>query len=356
MARLGRLSVLVLLLPFTLMVIVGLRACISYTTSPRRASFYHPSTLAPARLPDGREFRLTADEFPAMDGSTSTIPLTVVVGCKIMGLGYRSSLGGQRIFFANSTVESALEHSKASSRLAHHGTHEAYVNLIDGKADLILVARLPSEDERDLPQQRLVAFDARPIALDAFVFLVNPQNPVTTLTLDQIRGIYSGQITHWKQVGGADVPIQAYQRDRNSGSQEIMKKLVMKDVAMARALPRMILGTMGGPIEQTTQDAAAISYSLLFYVSVMTGAYGSGGYRLLAIDGVEPSDRTIRDGTYPLASQVFAVVRQDTDPASNTIRVRDWLLSEDGTQAVAHSGYVPLTPVSATAPAGEQAH
>ena len=85
-----------------------------------------------------------------------------------------------------------------------HGTSEAYINLINNRADLILVARSPSEDELIQAAKLGVQLDVRPVALDAFVFLLNGKNPVTDLTIEQIRDIYSGQIVNWREVGGPD--------------------------------------------------------------------------------------------------------------------------------------------------------
>jgi phosphate transport system substrate-binding protein len=110
----------------------------------------------------------------------------------------------------------------------HHGTHSAYLNLINGEADLILVARSPSMMEFELAQLSGVEFDIRPVALDAFVFIANENNPVDGLSLDEIQRIYTGELTNWDQVGGPEGEIHPYQRDEQSGSQQLMLSLVMK--------------------------------------------------------------------------------------------------------------------------------
>jgi phosphate transport system substrate-binding protein len=227
---------------------------------------------------------------------------------------------------------------EALTRIVHHGTHGAYENLIYKQADIILVAREPSEDERNLAAEENVVLDGQPIARDAFVFLVHVDNPVQSLSLEQLRAIYTGRITSWAEVGGIEAEIHTYQRNPNSGSQELMEKLVMKGEAMLDS-PDMILETMMGPINAIRDDPLGIGYSVYFYAAHI---YPDENVRLLALDGIGPEKPTIADRSYPLATDVYAVLRVDT-PSSSLARVlQDWLLTEEGRRAVEESGYVGL--------------
>ena len=125
--------------------------------------------------------------------------------------------------------------------IGHHGTHSAYLNLINGEADLILVARSPFMEQLELAQLSGVKFDLRPIALDAFVFIANENNPVDGFSLDEIRRIYTGELTSWDQSGGPQGEIYPYQRDARSGSQQLMLSLVMKDLPMVAAILLVLL-------------------------------------------------------------------------------------------------------------------
>ena len=98
------------------------------------------------------------------------------------------------------------------------GTHTAYLNLIDGNADLILVARDPSQDEKEVAAHAGVRLDFRPVTLDVLVFIVNQENPETGLTTEQIQDIYTGKLTHLQEIGSQASEIHHYQRDENSGS------------------------------------------------------------------------------------------------------------------------------------------
>jgi phosphate transport system substrate-binding protein len=221
---------------------------------------------------------------------------------------------------------------------AHRGTHEAYVNLIKGEADFILVARSPSADELRAADGQGVQLDVRPVALDAFVFLANVGNPVDGINLEQARRIYTGEIANWSALGGPDRPIHAYQRDPNSGSQELMTALVMQGAPMIEA-PDMILFTMIGPVNAIHDDVAGIGYSVYYYAAFIMP---DEQVKLLAVEGVAPTSESIARRAYPLTTEVYAAVRQGTPASSPAVLLRDWLLTPDGQAAVAASGYVPV--------------
>ncbi len=220
----------------------------------------------------------------------------------------------------------------------HKGTHGSYINLIERQADFILVARPPSEDELQVARENGVELDVRPVALDAFVFLVNAGNPVDDLELETVRDIYAGRITRWTEGDLDGEPIITYQRNRNSGSQELMEKLVMKGTPMVDS-PEMILESMMGPINAVGEDRLGIGYSVYYYAVFILP---SPQVKLIAIDGVAPTLANIADRNYPLTTEVYAVVRKDTPRDSTAVTLRDWLLTGEGQAVVAESGYVPL--------------
>lgn len=279
---------------------------------------------------------LSADSYPRVDGSTSTSPLSVLISCKLLDVRCNwtdVTFTGER-FITWETPQPALE----NLRILSSGTNQAYVNLIERMADIILVARQPSDDELALAGSRGVQLMVRPVALDAFVFVVNASNPVKSLTLRQIRAIYTGQMTNWKAMGGSDAPIQPYQREDNSGSQELMKSLVMKDLPMVAA-PDMIILTMSGLINAVAVDTDGIGYSVYYYEQFIAP---NENVRLCGVDGVLPDAETIRARAYPLTTEVYAAIRDDLDRESTAYWLWEWLLTEAGQAVVAESGYVPV--------------
>lgn len=212
------------------------------------------------------------------------------------------------------------------SALRFSNTRGAYKAIVDGDADIVFCAK-PSEEQLAYAQEKGVELKLVPIGCEAFVFIVNSDNPVDGLTVDEIRGIYSGKYTRWSQVGGDDSRIDALQRNEGSGSQTAM------------------LSFMGG--EEMKRDplgftGRAIGYSFRFYVS---GIVENGGVKMLALNGVYPDENSIADGSYPIVSNFFAVCRAD-DENPNIGLLLDWILSDEGQRIIKESGYVPLRPIS----------
>ena len=229
------------------------------------------------------------------------------------------------------------------------GTHNAYINLVAEKVDFILVARPPSIMELEEASDAGVTLDVQAIALDAFVILVHVDNPVESLQVDAVRRIYAGEITDWGAATGQQMmgfEIHAYQRDAQSGSQELMERLVMQGTEMAN-FPDMILYGMTGPLntiggnEYSAGDSVGIGYSVYFYATYI---FPHERVKLISINGVLPTSSTIATGAYPLTTEVYAVIRGGTAADDSAVLLRDWLLTQNGQAVVEESGYVPVTP------------
>lgn len=300
-----------------------------------------PISTATQSVKDVDISALDVENYPRLDGSTSALPLQVTLACEILEIHciwmYDPFMTTLRIV-PSPGVHQADKRDFVQN-LWNSGTHGSYTNLINGDVDFILVARQPSEDEQQAARQAGVAFEIRAVALDAFVILANVQNPVDDLDQQEIRAIYTGEITSWNQVGGQAQGINPYQRNRNSGSQELMEHLIMRGEAMVDA-PEMILEGMMGPINALAADPLGIGYSVYFYATFI---YPLEEIKLLAVDGVAPRAETIADRSYPLTTEVYAVIRADTDEQHEVRLLYEWLLSEEGQSAVARSGYVPLS-------------
>jgi phosphate transport system substrate-binding protein len=298
------------------------------------------ATIAPNATPTIKpDLALIARDYPRVDGSTSTKPLHMVIACKTFGVrcAWQEPIFSERAIAPDLQDKLRTEASKLFDLTQHTGTNPAYLNLINGKRDLILVARAPSEDELQAAKQNHVELDVRPFALDAFVFLVNVQNPVDHLTLANARDVYTGKITDWATLGGKGA-IKAYQRDRNSGSQELMDALVMRGAPMIHA-PDMLIMTMMGAVNAIGRDVSGIGYSVYYYATFMLP---DKNVKLVAVNGIPPTSANIAARAYPLIAPVYAVTRKNLPGNSSAALLRDWLLTQEGQAAVAESGYVPL--------------
>ena len=184
---------------------------------------------------------------------------------------------------------------------------------------------------------------------EAFVFFVNSKNPVTGLTVEQIQGIYSGSITNWKEVGGKPQKIRPFQRAEDSGSQTSLQRL-MGDIPLMEPEEEDRIAGMGGIIRQVANYRNyknALGFSFRFYSTEMVQ---NGDIRLLALNGIEPTRETIRDNTYPIASEFYAITcsrigspaPEETNP--QIAAFLEWILSEDGQTLIEETGYVGVNP------------
>ena len=226
------------------------------------------------------------------------------------------------------------------------GTVNAYERLITGRTDLIFAAA-PSQEQLEMARRAAKELHLTPIGREAFVFFVNSRNPVEGLTVEQIQGIYTGQITNWNQVGGKNQPIRPFQRLENSGSQSALLRL-MDGLPLIEPEKEDRVGGMGGIIQQVASYRNyknSIGFSFRFYASEMAA---NDQIRLLALDGVSPTKESIRDGSYPISDSFFAITAapigapdpRESNPNLNAFL--DWILSEQGQQIVEDSGYVSI--------------
>lgn len=231
-----------------------------------------------------------------------------------------------------------------NGRVACTGTVEAYERLVHGLTDMIFVAA-PSQEQLDMAAKAGKEFHMTPIGREAFVFFVNSRNPVTDLTIQEIQGIYAGEITDWSQVGGKHQKIRPFQRAANSGSQSALLRL-MDGLPLLEPEREDVVSAMDGIIHQVASYRNyrnAIGFSFRFYATEMVS---SNAIRLLALNGVSPTKETIRDGSYPISDSFYAVtaapvgeppLEERNEQAAALLR---WILSEEGQALVERSGYV----------------
>ena len=204
--------------------------------------------------------------------------------------------------------------------------------------DLVL-ATYPNEDERKAAEDAGVELIYVPFCCDAFVFMVNSENQTDSLTVRQIQEIYTGKIVAWDQVSDEQGIITAYQRPHGSGSQTAMEEMVMKGLKMSRVNENYISDGMADAVAQIgnyDNGPGAIGYSYLYYVNTLVE---SGGIKVLAIDGVAPTDENLQSGAYPFTVNYYAVYRKGDE---NTEAFVNWLVGPEGQQAVRQAGYVTL--------------
>lgn len=274
-----------------------------------------PPAASPPAAPGSATFRVA--DLPRIDGSTANIPLISLVIQRLTGV----------------SAQAADNMAKTT------GTPSAYLNLVNGDTDLLLVYEADRDTKRQLADVG-VKLESHPIGRDALVFFTNSSNPVASLTTRQYRDIYTGHLQNWAKVGGKNAPIVAYQRPEASGSQALLRKYVVGDAKLAKAPSELISGEMGAIIDGVSSYANsgnALGYSVYYYLANM---YAVEGIKMLAVSGVEPTKQTIASGRYPYTNDFFAVIRADEPADSPARKVLAWLSSDAGAQAVVDAGYV----------------
>lgn len=227
------------------------------------------------------------------------------------------------------------------------GSDVIYEELLKGGRDLIF-ALAPSKKQAEEAEAAGVEYELTPFCMDAFVFFVNAKNPVDNLTTEQIRGIYSGKITDWKEVGAPQsTKIIPFQRNEGSGSQTTLQKF-MGDTPIMPPLKEDRLGGMGEIINDTANYRnfnAALGFSFRYYSTEMLR---NNQIKLLSVDGVAPTVENIRDGSYPLVATAYMVTKGPR--SANVRKIVDYMLSPEGQKLVEDTGYVPLRAQKTDAP------
>lgn len=309
--------------------------------------------------PDAAKLRTEiAAHFPSLDGSTTAGPLLRLAACKILNASCSWSSpttdNMQRTIIPDAAVPANVADTITGIKTS--ATSPAYMALIAGTTDLIVEARKPSADETDAAKKANVTLDIQPIAVDALVMLANVDNPISDISTDEIIKVYTGKIITWDGLSvrinadSADSePIHGYQRQRNSGSQELIDSLVMHGVPMIDA-PDMITTSMMGPYNMLGGnpytgggDVLGLGYSVYYYATAM---FPHKYVKMIAVGGVQPTSATIASRKYPLSAEVYAIIRTDAPADSPAQTFLDWLLSDEGQKVVADSGYVPIRTVA----------
>jgi len=282
-------------------------------------------------LPQADDWQRIVEEpqsWPNLDGSTVMMPMAVEFA--------RQHLG--------------MDAEAAAAHINFNTTHFAYELLFapfnedevrHNMPDLVL-GTAPGEEELKIARINGITPVQKPVCRDAFVFITGRDNPVESLTLEQVRGIFSGKITNWKEVGGADEKILAYQREPGSGSQTGMEQLVMQGTPMADPKIVKLYDSMMGLMDAVAEyenSARSIGYSYRYYID---NQYSKENVKQLKIEGVAPTDENIRSGAYPLSVNYVGVFRQGEEDGPGA-RFLDWILSEEGQACVEQAGYIKLS-------------
>lgn len=221
-----------------------------------------------------------------------------------------------------------------------------YRNTVDGyralalkESDIFFGAK-PSEEQIKFAADNGTEFEYTKIGKEAFVFFVHKDNPIDGLTTEEIKKIYSGEVTNWKDVGGRNEEIVAFQRNEGSGSQSMLIRF-MDGTPIMEAPREQVNEFMVGIINQVSDyknKTNSIGFSFRYY---MEGIIKNPNVKLLKVDGVEPNVENIKNDKYPITASLYAVTYKDNEN-ENVSKLIDWVLSEEGQEIIEKTGYVGI--------------
>lgn len=216
------------------------------------------------------------------------------------------------------------------------GSGAGIAALLNGTTDICQSSRPIKEEEREAFRRKYQRDVVEiKVALDAIGVYVNEANPAHELSLPQLRDIYMGRITDWREVGGAPGPIIVYSRENNSGTYEFFKEHVLKN---ADFTPRaQTLSGNAAVVNAVSQDRNGVGYG---------GVAFAKGVKTLAIKkdatsaAVAPDFARVADGSYPISRFLYWYL--PNDPAGEVKRLVDWVTSAEGQALVTEVGYFPI--------------
>ncbi len=234
------------------------------------------------------------------------------------------------------------EHPNVRISVTGGGSGTGIASLINGTVDIANASRQIKQEEIDQAKSNGIDPVEHIIARDAIAVIVNPENPVSQLTLKQISDIYSGKISNWKEVGGEDRPIVKLSRETNSGTHvyflETVLRLSSKEDKTLFSMDTLLLPSSEGIIAEVRQNPNAIGYDGLGYVpddlKMISIAEEEGGAYVL------PSIPTVNDKTYPIARDLYMYT--NGQPEGLLKEYLDWIMSDTAQQIVAELGFVPV--------------
>jgi len=221
-------------------------------------------------------------------------------------------------------------------KICHTGTSEAYRDFLAEDSDIeMLIAQQPDPET----EKAMDAYFFKPIAKDALVFITNIDNPVDSLTLEQVKDILSGAVTNWQQVGGKDEAINFFRRNETGGSQILLDKYVLQGGTL-KEVPRDHIANdmrvMSQYVAEKSANGATFGYTT-YYFAEYSGRRPD--IKTIKINGIQAEYESIKNNTYPIISQIFMGVKEMDTSAG---RIYQWISTSDGQALIKDTGYVPL--------------
>jgi len=210
------------------------------------------------------------------------------------------------------------------------GSGVGIASLLDRTTDIADSSRKIKGEEIDKAKAAGVSPNEIAVALDGIAVILHPSNPISALTKTQIKDIYTGKVSNWKEIGGPNAKIVAVSRDTSSGTFEAFETLAINK---EKVRPDALTTASNQAVAQTVaQTPGAIGYVGVGYLSPKV--------KDVTVDGIKCTRRTIQSGKYPLARELYMYT--NGKPSGNTAKYIDFVLSKDGQKLVEEEGFVEI--------------
>lgn len=215
------------------------------------------------------------------------------------------------------------------------GTGTGIAALLNGGVDICEASRDMKKEEYDLAETKGIHPYRIPVALDGIALYVHKDNPITELTLDQIKDIYQTKLTNWKEVGGPDKEIILYSRENNSGTYAYFKEHVLKNEDFADRV-QSLPGT-AAVVNAISKDPYGIGYGGIAWAADVRDLLVKPND---STPGVAPTLETVTNGSYPISRELYWFT--NGKPEGRIKQLVNWVLSAEGQQIADETGYVRL--------------
>jgi phosphate binding protein len=269
---------------------------------------------------------------------------SVLAGLLVLGMA-ATSFAGEIAVKGSTTVQPIMQkaveafmaqHKGVSISISASGSGDGAKALIDGTTPLAMMSREMKPAEIQLANSKGIHPKQIVIAYDCITPVVNSSNPVKNLTLAQLKDIFTGKVTDWKEVGGTPGPISVISRDSSSGTFEYWGEHVLKN---ERVYARAQMQASNGAVAQVvSKQKSAIGYVGLAYAK-------ASGLKDLTVEGVAGSIATTLNGTYPVSRGLYLYT--NGEPTGDVAKLVEYILSPAGQKIVASVDYIPLKSVKA---------
>jgi phosphate transport system substrate-binding protein len=241
------------------------------------------------------------------------------------------------VILAQRWAEKYMEaHPDVTVQVTGGGSGVGLSALINGATDIANASRPIKGSEREKLKQRFNSLGVEvKTAKDGLSIYLNDESPVKELTLAQLKAIYTGQITNWREVGGPNAKIITYGRENSSGTYVYFRDFVLGGQDFAASV-QTLPGT-AAVVNAVAKDKFGIGYG---------GAAYAKGIRMTAVKkdasspAYEPNAQTVKDGTYPITRYLYMYLR--SKPSGAMKDYIDWILSREGQELVVKVGYFPV--------------